>query len=225
MAKNNQQEAQQEQVATTVSGAEEFFKKNQKWIEWALIAVLVVIFGILAINRWVITPARQEAQGQMFQAEQSFRLGDFETALNGDGNVLGFADIINNYGSKAGKSVYLYAGLCNLQLGNNEEAIANLKKYNSKDKIMQGRAYCATGDAYSNLQDYTNALSYYKKAASLDNENPYNAEYLFKAALVSEELGDKAGALKLYKEIEDKFPQTLEGYDIQKYISRIENEQ
>ena len=225
MAKNNQQEAQQEQVATTVSSAEEFFKKNQKWIEWALIAVLVIIFGILAINRWVVTPARQEAQGQMFQAEQSFRNGDFETALNGDGNVLGFADIINNYGSKAGKSVYLYAGLSELQLGNYQEAISYLKKYSTKDKIMQGRAYCATGDAYSNLQDYSNALASYKKATALDKENPYNAEYLFKAALVSEELGDKAGALKFYKEIEDKYPQTLEGYDIQKYISRIENEQ
>jgi len=224
MANNKQQEAQQEQVATTVSGAEAFFKKNQKWIEWALIAILVIIFGILAINRWVVVPARQEAQGQMFQAEQAFRAGDFETALNGDGNVLGFAQIIDEYGNKAGKSVQLYAGLCNLQLGNNEEAIANLKKYKTSDKIMQGRAYCATGDAYSNLKDYTNALAWYKKAAALDKENPYTAEYLFKAALVSEELGDKDGALKLYKEIETKYPQTLEGYDIQKYISRIENE-
>ena len=50
------------------------------------------------------------------------------------------------------------------------------------------------------------------------------ATYLFKAALVSEETGDLDGALKLYKEIEDKYPQTLEGYDIQKYISRIENQ-
>jgi len=224
MAKNNQQEAQQEQVATTVSGVEEFFKKNQKWIEWALIALLVVIFGIFAINRWVIAPARAEAQGQLFHAEQSFRNGDFETALNGDGNTLGFTDIINNYGKKAGKSVYLYAGLSNLQLGNNEEAIALLNKYRVKDKIMQARALCAIGDAYSNLKDYANALNYYKKAAALQ-DNPLAAGYLFKAALVSEETGDKAGALKLYKEIETKYPQTLEGYDIQKYISRIENQQ
>ena len=222
MAQNKQQEAQQEQVATTVSGVEEFFKKNQKWIEWALIALVVIIFGIFAYNRWVVTPARQEAQEQMYQAEQSFRNNDFETALNGDGNVLGFKDIIDSYGKRAGKSVYLYAGLCNLQLGNNEEAVSYLKKYSTKDKIMQGRAWCAMGDAYSNMQDYTSALNWYKKAAALE-ENAYTASYLFKAALVSEELGDKAGALKLYKESETKYPQTIEGYDIQKYISRIEN--
>lgn len=223
MAKNNQQETPREQVATTVSGVEEFFKKNQKWIEWALIAVLVIIFGIFAVNRWVITPAKVEAQGQMFKAEQLFRAGDFETALNGDGNVLGFTDIISSYGKKAGKSVYLYAGLCNLQLGNNEEALSLLGKYKTGDKIMQGRAWCAMGDAYSNLKDYRNALSFYKKAAELE-DNALAANYLLKAALVSEELGDTAGALKLYKEIETKYPQTLEGYDIQKYISRIENQ-
>lgn len=223
MAKNYQQEVQQEQVATTVSGAEEFFKKNQKWIEWSLIALAVVIVGIFAVNRWVIAPAKAEAQGQLYQAEQNFRNGDFETALNGDGNVLGFTDILNNYGKKAGKSIYLYAGLCNLQLGNNEEAINLLKQYHVKDKIMQGRAFCALGDACSNLKDYSGALAYYKKAASM-GENDLTAGYLLKAALVSEESGDKAGALKLYKEIETKYPQTLEGYDIQKYISRIENQ-
>jgi len=224
MAQNKQQEAQQEQVATTVSGVEEFFQKNKNWIEWAIIALVVIIFGIFAYNRWVVIPATKEAQEQMYQAEQSFRNNDFETALNGDGNVLGFKDIIDSYGSRAGKSAYLYAGLCNLQLGNNEEAVSYLKKYSTKDKIMQGRAWCAMGDAYSNMKDYTSALNWYKKAASLE-ENAYTATYLFKAGLVSEELGDNAGALKLYKEIETKYPQTLEGYDIQKYISRIENQQ
>ena len=223
MAKNNQKEAQQEQVATTVSGVEEFFKKNQKWIEWAVLALLIVILAIFAINRWVIAPAKAEAQAQMFPAEQLFRAGNFEAALNGDGNTLGFNDIISNYGKRAGKAVYLYAGLSNLQLGNNQEALDRLKKYSVKDKIMQGRAYSAIGDAYSNLKDYTNALAWYKKAAALE-DNEFRPAYLLKAALVSEETGDLAGALSLYQEIKTKYPQTVEGYDVQKYISRIENQ-
>ncbi|MBQ9396933.1 MAG: tetratricopeptide repeat protein [Bacteroidales bacterium] len=223
MAKNNQKEAQQEQVATTVSGVEEFFKKNQKWIEWAVLALLIVILAIFAINRWVIAPAKAEAQAQMFPAEQLFRAGNFEAALNGDGNTLGFNDIISNYGKRAGKAVYLYAGLSNLQLGNNQEALDLLKKYSVKDKIMQGRAYSAIGDAYSNLKDYTNALAWYKKAAALE-DNEFRPAYLLKAALVSEETGDLAGALSLYQEIKTKYPQTVEGYDVQKYISRIENQ-
>ena len=63
----------------------------------------------------------------------------------------------------------------------------------------------------------------YKKAAAL-GENELTPGYLLKAALVCEETGDNASALKLYKEIESKYPQTVEGYDVQKYISRIENQ-
>ena len=77
------------------------------------------------------------------------------------------------------------------------------------------------GNAF-NMKDYANALASYKKAASL-GDNELTAGYLLKAGLVSEEMGDNDGALKFYKEIETKYPQTLEGYDIQKYISRIEN--
>lgn len=221
MAKNNQPTVQEEpQVATAVSKIESFFKNNQKTIEWVLIAIAVIVCAILAVNKWYITPAKQEAQAQMFPAEQKFAAGEFETALNGDGNILGFAQIAQQYGSKAGKSVWLYAGICNLQLGNNAEAIEFLKKYKTSDKIMAGRALCATGDAYANLGDNAQAFAYFKKAAAVD-DNAYAAGYIFKAALMAEEMGNTKEALDLYQQIKDKYPQTLEGYDIDKYISRL----
>ena len=49
----------------------------------------------------------------------------------------------------------------------------------------------------------------------------FAAEYLLKAAVACEEVGDKGKALKLYETIKDKYPQSIEGYDIDKYINRI----
>ena len=221
MAQKQQPTVQEEQqVATTVSRLEEFFKTNQKTIEWVALGIVIVVCAILAINKWYLTPAKLEAQAQMFPAEQKFAQGEFETALNGDGNILGFAQIADQYGSKAGKSVWLYAGFCNLQLGNNEEAIKFLKKYNSSDKIMKGRALCGIGDAYANLGDNGKAIAYFKKAAAVE-ENPYAAGYLLKAGVIAEAMGDNAEALKIYNQIKDSYPQTMEGYEIEKYISRI----
>ena len=37
-------------------------------------------------------------------------------------------------------------------------------------------------------------------------------------------LGDNAKALSFYKAIKDKYPTSLEGYDIDKYITRIESQ-
>ena len=212
----------QAKVGESVSSVEKFFNENGKTI-WICIAVLaLVILGAIAFNKFVTQPKRAEARAQMFPAEQAFQSQQWEIALKGDGNIAGFEQIIQDYGSKGGESVYLYAGECALQLGEFEDAISYLKKYDGKDAILAARALSCEGDAYVGLGQFEEALSCFKKAAD-KIDNPFAATYLKKAGLVCEELGKKDEALALYKKIKDSYPRSIEGYDIDKYISRIEN--
>lgn len=224
MAKENlkdQEIERQERIDAEVSKAEQFIEKNKKVI-WGTVAAVVLVFAaVLAYNFWVVKPKVAEAQEQMIAAENSFQAGNFDIALNGDGNVLGFKDVIESYGSKAGQAAYLYAGISALQLGQFEDAINYLKKYSGKEDILAARALACTGDAYVGLEDYKTAVSYFEKAAA-KADNVFAASYLLKAGVTYEELGDKAAALKCYKTIEDKYPQSIEGMDIKKYITRIE---
>lgn len=221
MAKNKM--AQEEpQIESQSSSFELFVKKYQNIIFWTVAAILLIVFGTMAYQKWILNPAREEARSQMFVAEQLFGAGDYEKALNGDGNNLGFLQVMEQYGSKAGAAVYFYAGLCQYNLGNYQEAVELFKKYNGKDDILKARALCCTGDAYSNLGDNNSALSYYKKASAAA-DNTYRAGYLFKEGRMHEILGNDAEALKCYKEIQVRYPQSIEAYDIAKYISRIEN--
>ena len=222
MSNKKQQTQQEQQVGTAVTGVEAFLQKYQKHILNAILAILVIIVAIFAINRWYLSPQKAEAKAQMYTAERLFRANDFETALNGDGNIMGFAQIIDKYGKKGGSSVYMYAGISALQLGKNEEAVSYLKKYSGKDEILKARALCCMGDAYANLGETQKSFDTYKKAAAVA-ENSYAAQYLMKAAIMAEELGKNDEALKLYKDIQIKYPQSYEGYEVNKYISRIEN--
>ena len=211
-----------EVVAEAVSKTEIFFKENGKKMAIILAVAVVLAAGIFCWYKFAYQPAVAEAQGQMITAEQYFGKSDYETALNGDGNALGFAQIIDEYGKKAGKSVYFYTGICELQLGNYESAIKYLKSYNGKDAILAARALACIGDAYVGLENYKTALGYFEKAAA-KVDNMFAAGYLLKAGLVAEKLGEDAKALSFYKTIKDKYPQSIEGYDIDKYIGRIEN--
>ena len=130
--------------------------------------------------------------------------GEYELALKGDGNDLGFEDIINQFGAKGGQSVYMYAGVAKLHQGEYEESISYLKKYKGEDPILMGRTQCCIGDAYVGLEDYTTALSWYDKAAKT-TDNIFAAAYLLKAGIVAEEMGNKDKALAYYKEIKDKW--------------------
>jgi len=219
--KNEKQEAlQQEKLKETVSKTEQFYNENKKTIWGCIIAAAVIALGVLAYNQFYLKHKKAEAQEQMYPAEAAFRQGNFDLALNGDGNNYGFAQVIDEYGAKAGKAVYFYAGVCALQQQNYEEALGYLKKYNGKDPILAARAQACIGDAYVGLQKYSEAVAQFEKAAGL-SDNMFAAEYLLKAAVACEELGNKDKALKLYETIKDKYPQSIEGYDIDKYINRI----
>ena len=211
-----------EAVVEAVSKTEKFFNENGKLISGIIIGLVVVAAAVFCWYKFAYQPAVEEAQGQMAVAEANFRTADYELALNGDGNVLGFAQIIDEYGAKAGKSVYFYAGVCELQLGNWDLAIKYLESYNGKDEILKARALACIGDAYVGLENYTKALGYFEKAASVV-ENIYAANYLLKAGVVAEKLGENAKALGFYETIQNKYPQSIEGYEIDKYISRVQN--
>lgn len=217
--KTNNEEA--EAIVTAVSKTETFIKSHKGLLYGIAIAIIVIIAGYVGYTKLFSDPKQKEAMQQTFPAEEMFRLGNYEQALNGDGNILGFAQIIDNYGAKAGEAVYMYAGICELRLGNFNEAISYLDKYAGKEPIMKARALACTGDAYAGLGDYAKAVTYFERAAN-HADNMYAAEYLLKAAVAYEELGNDAKALECYKTIKDKYPQSPEGYDIDKYISRIE---
>ena len=209
-------------VTEAISKTEKFFETYKKHMVYGVVGVIAVVAAALLYHNFVTLPAKQEAMAQTFTAEQYFRNGDFEKALNGDGNALGFNEIISEYGTKSGEAVYFYAGVCNLQLGNYAEAISNLKKYNGKDEIISARAIACIGDAYAAQGDYNAAYSNYKSAAAA-SQNILAANYLLKAGIMCEELGKTAEALACYKEIQNKYAQSPEGVEISKYISRIEN--
>ena len=222
ITKTSQEELRQQNVAEAVSKTEDFFNKNGKLIYGCVIAVLVIALGILAYNRFILQPKKAQATDQMAQAERWFQAGEYELALNGDDNELGFADILAQYGSKAGEAVYLYTGICQLQTGAFEEALATLKKYDGEDPILLSRAQACMGDCYVELEDYGKAVAAYEKAAKTV-DNAFAAAYLLKAGIAAEAAGEPAKALAFYQTIKNQWANAPEAMEIDKYINRIQS--
>lgn len=209
-----------EAVVEAVSKTDLFFKENKNLIIGVAVAAVLVAFGIFAFQKWYYQPKAREAQQQLYPAEMAFKAESWETALNGDGNNLGIAQVIENYGKATPAAAWFEAGICELQLGNYESAIDYLKNYKGKDAILKARSISCMGDAYVGLEDYAKALDCFVKAAGVI-DNIYAAAYLLKAGVTAEQLGKNEEALKYYKTIKDQYPQSMEGYDIDKYISRL----
>ena len=157
----------------------------------------------------------------MFMAENFFAKDSFNLALNGEGDVLGFLDIIEKYGSTpSGNLANYYAGLCYLYNGDYNNAIKYLEKFSSDDLVFNSLAKSNIGDAYMQLGDYKKAADYYKKAANEDTNELTAPIILMKAGLAFEKANDYKSALTMYERIEKEFTSSMEFRDIEKYITR-----
>ena len=97
-----------------------------------------------------------------------------------------------------------------------------LKDFSTDAKQVQLLAYGNLGDAQSELNQKDEAIASYKKAASIfETDEANSAEYLFRAALLSETTGKTKEALEIYKELKAKFPKTDKGFQADKYIYRL----
>jgi len=211
-----------ENVEEALSKTEQWIEDNQKTLWTILIAVLLVAVGIFFVTKYM-NKRNATASAQIFKAQQYFENEQYENALNGDGNNLGFLDVISDYGStKTGKLAQYYAGISYMKLGNYNDAIEHLKKYSSDDQILAPMALGAIGDCYMELGDNQNAVSYYGKAARKNPNDFTSPMFLVKEGMTYEIMGDYGKALEAYKLLKKDYPLSNEAFDISRNIAFLE---
>jgi len=224
--KNDKAEVRVEGVEHALTRAEQFIETYQKQIIWVVSAILGIVVLYMAFHRFYVEKKSQEAAAQMFFAEQYFEKDDWERALDGDGNNLGFIDIISDYKftSSANLAKY-YAGICCLRLDEYEEAISYLSKFKSKDNILSSIALGGIGDAYAQLDEPMKAINFYKKAAKRKSNDFTTPLYLLRAGILLENEGRLKEASELYELIKTDYAASTEGRTIDKYIARVKAKQ
>lgn len=221
MSKEKKHEDQFEHLEDALTRGEQFIENNQKMLINAVIVILVVIGAILGYNKFIRQPKIEEASNQIFGAQNYFEKDSFNLALNGDGNISGFLEIADNYGSTpSGNLAKYYSGLCYLYLSDYNNAIKYLEKFSTDDMLLANMALANIGDAYMQLKDYQKAAGYYSKAASSKLNDFSTPIFLMKNALAYEKANDYSAALKIYERIENEFPNSPEARNIEKYIVR-----
>lgn len=208
----------------TLNKSEAFVMKYQKPLLGSLVAILVIIAGIIAINNYVIKPRAEKASTLLAQGQEYFNKEDFEKALNGDkAEFPGFVVLADDYSSTdAGNLAKLYAGLCYAQLGKMEDAEKYLEKWSlADDQMVSPAALGALGNVQASLKKVDDAIATLKKAAALADNNSLSPTLLIQAGELLESQGKKAEALKLYKEIKEKYVNSMAYSEIDKYIERV----
>lgn len=214
----------------SASRSEAWVLKNQKAIFGLVGLIVVAMIAYLGYNKYVAAPGEKAAADELAfprkhfnQALTSSVAADslYTLALDGADGKYGFVDIADEYaGTDAGNLANYYAGISYLALNEYEQAISYLENFSSDDANLGPIAKGAIGDAFANLGQLDDALSFYEAAAKLKDNSFTTPLYLFKAANTALDLGESKKALGYFETIQKDYPKSKEATDIEVYINR-----
>jgi tetratricopeptide (TPR) repeat protein len=226
MAKTNRSTGDEnlEAIQSSLGKTEQFIEENQKSITIIVAAIIFIVVGYLAYQKFYIAPQEDEAQREIFLAQADFAKDSFQLALNGvEGYYEGFEAIANDYSmTTVGSIANFYAGISHLRLGNYDEAIEYLRNFDSEDEILSTMAIGAIGDAYVEKNELEEAVSYFKKASERKSNEFVTPVYLLKLGLVYEKLAKKDEAKKAYTKLKEEYAKSTEARNVDKYLTRLQ---
>ncbi|MBP5629979.1 MAG: hypothetical protein J6W97_00280, partial [Bacteroidaceae bacterium] len=181
----------------TLAASRSFFERNKKAILWGGGGLLAIIIIALLVHQFYITPRNLHAQESIFRAEQAFMDGNYEKALNGDGESMGFLNVIDEYkNTKAGNLACLYAAKCYAATEKYQEAIDRLNKFDGVgDAMISPAATALKGNCYAELGEHEKAADLLLKAAKDADTNTISPTCLLQAGQIFAALGQMDKAL------------------------------
>ncbi|MBX2890189.1 MAG: tetratricopeptide repeat protein [Saprospiraceae bacterium] len=227
MAKRKVSPAVEEVTVQEVNAnpAQKIWEKYPNLLPYTLGAIAVLIGGWWLYKSMIVAPKQKEAVAAMWHAQQKFERDSFRLALEDPGGGFdGFLTLADKFsGTPAGNSANYYAGICYLQMGDFDNAIKYLKKFDGKGNLLPAMKHGALGDAYSEKEDYGAALKHYQKAVDATDHDLLAGYYLKKLALLNEYQGNKDAALKAFERLRRDYPNqsSSDWRDVEKYIYRL----
>ena len=209
-------------VEDALTQSEAFLIKYKNAIIGSVVAVIIIVAGFIMYKNLYAEPREEKAQAALFKGQEYFEQDAFEQALNGDSiGYTGFLKVADDYsGTKAANLAKAYAGICYAQLGKYEEAVKMLDSFNGKDQMVAPAILGAAGNCYAQLGQLDKAASTLLSAADKADNNTLSPIFLIQAGDILVKQGKYDDAVNAYTKIKDKYFQSNQDMDIDKYIEQ-----
>ena len=209
-------------VEDALTQSEAFLIKYKNAIIGGVVAVIIIVAGFIMYKNLYAEPREEKAQAALFKGQEYFEQDAFEQALNGDSiGYTGFLKVADDYsGTKAANLAKAYAGICYAQLGKYEEAVKMLDSFNGKDQMVAPAILGAAGNCYAQLGQLDKAASTLLSAADKADNNTLSPIFLIQAGEILVKQGKYDDAVNAYTKTKDKYFQSYQAMDIDKYIEQ-----
>lgn len=209
-------------VEDALTQSEAFLIKYKAAIIGFVVGVIIVVAGIIMYKNFYAEPREEKAQAALFKGQEYFEQDAYEQALNGDSiGYIGFLKVADQFsGTKAANLAKAYAGICYQNLGKYDEALKALDSFNGNDQMVAPAILGATGNCYAQLGQMDKAASTLLSAADKADNSTLSPIFLLQAGEILVKQGKYDDAVNAFTKIKDKYFQSYQAMDIDKYIEQ-----
>ena len=185
MAKNQNQGARTtlEEVNESLTSAAQRIEDNKKYINWALIAIAVLVLLAVAYIYGFRNPNLEKAKQQIGEADIELMNNNIDEALKD------YEKVAAEFNNKPAERAHLNAAIILYDKGEYEKAAKHLEDYDPAGNLIGPASQSLLGDCYVNLKKLDKALAAYDKAISLAGENEAYAPAFIEA--IKEQTGKR----------------------------------
>jgi len=218
--------------------AKGFWSSYNKIITYGGSAIIILLLSWIGYQKLIKEPKELKAGESVFLAERlfdkmatsGFNKDSVNIVLNGGNlqgdNITGLLKIISNYdGTLTANRARYMTGACYLQIKEFDKAIKYLKDFDGNGASqIQSKAYMMLGHAYAEKNNNAEAMSYYKKAAEVnEKDESITPDALMVCGSYAEANGKNEEAIEFYKKIKDNYPNYINSSngEVDKRLARL----
>jgi tetratricopeptide (TPR) repeat protein len=218
--------------------AKGFWSNYNKIITYGGSAIIVLLLSWIGYQKLIKEPKELKAGESIFLAERlfdkmataGFNKDSVNIVLNGGNlqgdNIIGLLKIMSSYdGTLTANRARYMTGACYLQIKEFDKAIKYLNDFDGNGASqVQSKAYVMLGHAYAEKNNTSEAMSYYKKAAEVnEKDESITPDALMICGSYAEANGKNEEAMEFYKKIKDKYPNYINSSngEVEKRLARL----
>lgn len=221
--KISKRELKEDTLVSSYAKVTKYYGTHKRTISIAITAVVAVVL-ITAVYLKNRADASEQALARLSQITSFYDNGQYQLAIDGvpARNIAGLKAIAEDGGSSpGGELARFYLANAYLNLGNYDEALNEFKSFSpSGDDIAIAR-YAGIAACYEAKREYSDAGSFFEKAASVSSTDTRVPEFLASAARAYANAREKEKALDLYRRLKKNHATTPYGRDADRYITQL----
>jgi tetratricopeptide (TPR) repeat protein len=220
--KISKREIKEDTLVTKYFETRQWIDNNTKVLSYIGIGIVgLMIIGFL----WTKSrsDSNEKATAMLAKITVYYDEGRYDLAINGvpQEGTQGLQAIVDEHGStQAGEIARLYLANSYFALKNYDKALSAYDGISVSDKMITASAYAGMASCYEAKNDFSNAASYFEKAASKNMTNVQGPENLQRSAMNYAAAGKKEKAVDLLQTLKKEFPSSPYARDVERYIAQ-----